>query len=127
MILVGNSAEKPITPVESITPGVFLTSEEVLSRLKTILDPELNVDIVSLGLIYKVEITGDHKISILMTLTSPGCPLAGSIESLIRIAMADLVTDTDEEVLLTVTFDPPWTPGMMSEEIRLEYGVPLAA
>lgn len=95
-----------------------------MARLQSILDPELDVDIVSLGLIYKVNVTPAGVIEILMTLTSPGCPLAGSIESLIRAAMAGLVTDLDEDIQITVTFDPPWTPDMMSEEIRLEYGMP---
>lgn len=107
----------------STTPTQTLSAAGVMERLKTILDPEIDVDIVSLGLIYKVTITDDHKIAILMTLTSPGCPLAGSIESLIRIAMADLVADTDEDVILTITFDPPWTPDMMDEEVRLEFGI----
>ncbi len=94
-----------------------------MERLKTIPDPEIDVDIVSLGLIYTVTITEDQKISILMSLTSPGCPLAGSIETLIRDAMIDLVADTEEDVIVTITFDPPWTPDMMSEEVRLEFGI----
>jgi metal-sulfur cluster biosynthetic enzyme len=96
----------------------------VMARLSSILDPELDVDIVSLGLIYKVSVTRAGAIKILMTLTSPGCPLAGSIEAMIRASMIDLVSDTDEDVHITVTFDPPWTPDMMSEEVRLEYGMP---
>lgn len=108
-------------PVKS--GAATLSETAVMARLQTILDPEINVDIVSLGLIYTVTITTDQKISILMTLTSPGCPLAGSIEEQIRAAMSDLVADTDEDVILTITFDPPWTPDMMSEEVRLEFGI----
>lgn len=104
--------------------AVVCNKATVMARLSTILDPELDVDIVSLGLIYKVSVTRTRAIKILMTLTSPGCPLAGSIEAMIRAAMIDLVADTDEDVHITVTFDPPWTPDMMSEEVRLEYGMP---
>lgn len=106
------------------TAPIVCDQATVMARLSTILDPELDVDIVSLGLIYRVVVTEAHVIEILMTLTSPGCPLAGSIESLIRSAMFDLVSDIDEDVHITVTFDPPWTPDMMSEEVRLEYGMP---
>lgn len=105
------------------TPTQTLSEAAVMERLKTIPDPEIDVDIVSLGLIYTVTITEDQKISILMSLTSPGCPLAGSIETLIRDAMIDLVADTEEDVIVTITFDPPWTPDMMSEEVRLEFGI----
>lgn len=104
--------------------AVVCNKATVMTRLSTILDPELDVDIVSLGLIYKVSVTRAGAIKILMTLTSPGCPLAGSIETLIRTAMIDLVADIDEDVHITITFDPPWTPDMMSEEVRLEYGMP---
>ncbi len=109
------------------TPPTLLspTKQRIIERLKTILDPEIDVDIVSLGLIYDAMVTTDKKVFVRMTLTSPGCPLAGSIESLIRISMNDLVADTDGDVILEITFDPPWTPDMMSEEVRLEYGIPL--
>lgn len=108
----------------SLEKAAVCNKATVMARLSTILDPELDVDIVSLGLIYKVSVTRAGVIKILMTLTSPGCPLAGSIEALIRSAMIDLVPDIDEDVHITITFDPPWTPDMMSEEVRLEYGMP---
>lgn len=95
---------------------------KIYDRLKTVMDPELNVDIVSLGLIYEAEIKKNGKIKILMTLTTPGCPLAPVIDQMVRDALFDLVDDTDRDVVINLTFDPPWVTDMMSEEVRLELG-----
>lgn len=100
-----------------------LNKEIVLEQLKTVLDPELLVDIVSLGLIYEVEIKENSRIKILMTLTSPGCPLAPVIDQMVRDALFGLVDDIDTDVVINLTFDPPWVPDMMSEEVRLELGL----
>ena len=106
-----------------------ITEKQIYNRLKTVMDPELNVDIVSLGLIYKVEViariknkSGKPRVKILMTLTTPGCPLAPVIDQMVRDAMFDLVDDADRDVIINLTFDPPWVTDMMSEEIRLELG-----
>ena len=106
-----------------------MTQNTVFKALKTVIDPELHVNIVDLGLIYKVEPEcdcqqrdGDH-IHILMTLTTPACPLAGTINQMINDAMIPLVgEDPQYHVVNEVTFDPPWTKDMMSEELKAEFG-----
>jgi len=103
-----------------------LTKELVYDRLKTLLDPELGVNLVDLGLIYDVKIENSvsmPRIYVKMTLTSPGCPLATVFEPMIRDALHDLVIDADEEITVELTFDPPWTPDMMDEALRLELGL----
>lgn len=85
------------------------------------MDPELNVDIVSLGLVYKITIT--DTVHILMTLTSPGCPLAGMFDSLVKESLYGIEgLDINKDVSIELTFDPPWTPDMMSEEVKAELG-----
>lgn len=100
-----------------------LTSDLVYERLKTLLDPELGVNLVDLGLIYGVEISAGKQVKIRMTLTSPGCPLAGVFEPMVKDALHDLVADVDEDIQVELTFDPPWTPDMMTEAVRLELGL----
>lgn len=95
---------------------------QVYDRLRTVIDPELNIDIVRLGLIYDVEFEAE-KIKITMTLTTPGCPLAPVIDKMVRDCVFDLVDDTENDVIINLTFDPPWVVDMMDEEIRLELGL----
>ena len=92
----------------------MMTEQEVWDKLRLVIDPELKVNIVDLGLVYKVE--AGKKIHILMTLTSPGCPLAGMFDVLIK---HQLKADADIEL----TFDPPWTSDMMSEAAKIELGM----
>ena len=99
----------------------MIKEDQVYKQLETVIDPELGVDIVALGFIYKVEISND-KVKVLMTLTTPGCPLAGVIDKMVREAVAGVDGVEKERVELEVTFDPPWTVDMMSEEARLELG-----
>jgi len=114
-----------------------ITKEKLMSCLSTVIDPELDVDIVSLGLIYDVEIEQDGKIVnykdinddedikivIRMTLTSPGCPLIDVLEDLVRGSFFGLIENTQENVIINLTFDPPWVIDMMDEEVRLELGL----
>ena len=108
-----------------------LTENNVYECLKTVIDPELSQNIVELGLIYGVKVCSaaeaksqGKKLKITMTLTSPGCPLAGVIEGLIRDSLEMLDDfDPEQDLNLVLTFDPPWTAEMMSEEIRLELGL----
>lgn len=101
---------------------------QVKAQLATIPDPELNVDIVALGLIYSITVAkvqaadGElHRVHIVMTLTTPGCPLAGVFEGLIRSALAPLTwIKNPQDITIELTFDPPWLPDMMSEEARAE-------
>jgi len=98
----------------------MLKDQDVFDALKGVVDPELGVNIVDLGLVYEVEINGGS-VRIEMTLTSPGCPLAGLIDQMVRGAVGKL--KEVERVELELVWDPPWIPSMMSEEVREEFGV----
>jgi len=107
-----------------------ITPEQVRSKLAQVMDPELNVDLVSLGLIYDITVKdvqredGSHPmIHILMTLTTPGCPLAGVFDRLVKDALSDLVgVNVEQDIFIELTFDPPWIPDMMSAEAKAELG-----
>lgn len=95
--------------------------EKIVTVLKTIYDPEIPVDIYELGLIYDVMVSTDNEIKILMTLTTPNCPVAESLPMEVeeRVKSMDEVTDCEVEI----TFDPPWSQELMSEEAKLELGM----
>jgi metal-sulfur cluster biosynthetic enzyme len=99
-----------------------ITVGQVKERLRTVIDPELNINIVDLGLVYKVKVgTGKAKVFILMTLTTPGCPLAGVIDAMTRKSLEDLPDiNIRKDIDIELTFDPPWVPDMMSEEAKAE-------
>lgn len=104
--------------------GVMVTKEQVYEKLRTVMDPELFIDIVSLGLIYDV-IIREHadtqtRIHVTMTLTTPGCPLAPIIDELMRKAIAPL---GDYKIELELVWEPAWNKGMMSDEAKLKLGV----
>ncbi|MDT0691168.1 iron-sulfur cluster assembly protein [Salegentibacter sp. F188] len=95
--------------------------EKIVKVLKTIYDPEIPVDIYELGLIYDVMVSTDYEVKILMTLTTPNCPVAESLPQEVeeRVKSLDMVKDAEVEI----TFDPPWTQDLMSEEAKLELGL----
>lgn len=95
--------------------------EKIVKVLKSIFDPEIPVDIYELGLIYDVFVNEDHEVKILMTLTSPNCPVAESLPMEVeeKVKSLDMVKDAEVEI----TFDPPWTQDLMSEEAKLELGL----
>lgn len=95
--------------------------EKIVRVLKTIYDPEIPVDIYELGLIYDVMVNTDDEVKILMTLTTPNCPVAESLPQEVeeRVKSLDEVKDCEVEI----TFDPPWTQELMSEEAKLELGM----
>ena len=95
--------------------------KEIVSRLKTVYDPEIPVDIYELGLIYKVDIDEDNNVNIKMTLTSPACPVAGSLPGEVKDRVASIEELNDVKVELV--WDPPWSPEKMSDEARLELGM----
>lgn len=95
------------------------TKEKILGALKKVLDPELGVNIVDMGLIYNVDIKKE-KVKILMTMTFPGCPLVPYFEE--NVPKAAKKVKGVKEVDLQFTFDPPWKPEMMKEELREELG-----
>ena len=92
-------------------------TDDLIAAFKTVYDPEIPVDIYELGLIYKVDIDDDRKVDIDMTLTAPGCPVAGDMPGWIENAARTVEGINDVEVRLT--FDPPWDPSRMSDEARL--------
>ena len=95
--------------------------ERVIEALRTVYDPEIPVNIYELGLVYKIDIEDDNRVNVEMTLTSPACPVAGTLPGEVesRIREIDGVTDAAVEVV----WDPPWHPGMMTEEAQLELGM----
>ena len=94
--------------------------DKVVVVLKTIFDPEIPVDIYELGLIYDVMVSEDNDVKILMTLTSPNCPVAETLPLEVEEKVKTLEEVKAAEV--EITFDPTWTQDMMSEEAKLELG-----
>ncbi len=95
--------------------------EQIVMVLKGIYDPEIPVDIYELGLIYDVMINEDMDVKILMTLTSPNCPVAESLPQ--EVEQKIKAIDAVNSVELELTFDPPWSRDLMSEEAKLELGM----
>lgn len=112
------SSEAPAETGSSI-PQAELNrlTDALIAAFKTVYDPEIPVDIYELGLIYRVDIDDDRKVDIDMTLTAPGCPVAGDMPGWIENAARTVEGVEDVEVRLT--FDPPWDPSRMSDEARL--------
>ncbi|MGB0392407.1 MAG: SUF system Fe-S cluster assembly protein [Flavobacteriaceae bacterium] len=95
--------------------------EKIVRVLKTIYDPEIPVDIYELGLIYDVFVNEDSEVKVLMTLTTPNCPVAETLPAEVEQKVASLKEVKSAEV--EITFDPPWTQDLMSEEAKLELGM----
>ncbi len=95
-------------------------SVDIIAALKTVYDPEIPTDIYELGLIYKVEIEDNRLVKVVMTVTAPGCPVAGEMPGWVRDAIATVPGIMDVEV--DMTYDPPWTPERMSEEAQVALG-----
>ena len=94
--------------------------EKIVKELKSIFDPEIPVDIYELGLIYDVFVNEDNEVKILMTLTTPNCPVAESLPQEVEEKIKSL--DEVKTAEVEITFDPPWTKDLMSEEAKLELG-----
>ena len=103
----------PADDVERIT-------KDLIGALKTVYDPEIPVDIYELGLIYKVDLDDDRNLTIDMTLTAPGCPVAGEMPGWVENAVGAVEGVSGVEV--NMTFDPPWSPDRMSEEAQVAVG-----
>jgi len=97
------------------------TEEEVLESLRQIVDPEIGINIVDLGLVYETSIDDNGLVAITMTLTSPGCPLSDYIGTAVESAVTDL--EGVKEVDVDIVWSPPWNPSMMSEDAKLELGI----
>ena len=98
-----------------------ILGEKIVGTLKTIFDPEIPVDIYELGLIYDVLVNEDFEVKILMTLTTPNCPVAETLPKEVEENVKSLDEVKSDEV--EITFDPPWTKDLMSEEAKLELGM----
>jgi FeS assembly SUF system protein len=94
--------------------------EKVINMLKTVFDPEIPVDVYELGLIYDVAVDDENNVHIMMTLTSPSCPVAESLPVEVEEKVASVHEVKSAKV--EITFDPPWDKTMMSEEAQLELG-----
>lgn len=108
------------SPPESALPQTELDrlTDELVAQFKTVYDPEIPVDIYELGLIYKVDINDEGHVDIDMTLTAPGCPVAGDMPGWVEAAARRVKGVTS--VTVNLVFDPPWTPARMSDEAKLE-------
>lgn len=108
-------------PGSSIPPEELARlSDDIISALKTVYDPEIPADIFELGLIYKIDVDDDRLVKIDMTLTAPGCPVAGEMPGWVENAVSTVEGISGVEV--EMTFDPPWTPDRMSEEAKVAVG-----
>lgn len=122
---VSENQEKPdvregIVHTSLAPEEVARLSDDIIAALKTVYDPEIPADIFELGLIYKVDIEDDRMVKIMMTLTAPGCPVAGEMPGWVENAVGAVEGVSGVEVAMT--FDPPWTPDRMSEEAQVAVG-----
>jgi FeS assembly SUF system protein len=109
-----------VTPPQTALPKAELDriTDDLVAQFKTVFDPEIPVDIYELGLIYKVDINDDRHVDVEMTLTAPGCPVAGEMPGWVEAAARRV--DGVKSVNVNLVFDPPWTPARMSDEAKLE-------
>lgn len=106
-------------PISAIPPEELEAfTAKLVAALKTVYDPEIPVDIYELGLIYKVDVADNKDVAVDMTLTAPGCPVAGEMPEMVRTALQGV--EGIGAVTVNMTFDPPWTSERMSEEAKLE-------
>lgn len=108
-----NASSIPAEELERLTT-------EIVAALKTIYDPEIPTDIYELGLIYKVDIEDNRLVKVVMTVTAPGCPVAGEMPGWVQNAIGGVQGVMDVEVAMV--YDPPWTPERMSEEAQVALG-----
>lgn len=109
-------------PIETTSPPLSqaeldVLTDKLIEKLKTVFDPEIPVDIYELGLVYKVDVSDDKDVAIDMTLTAPGCPVAGEMPGWVEDAVREI--DEIRSVKVDLVFDPPWDPSRMSDEAKL--------
>jgi metal-sulfur cluster biosynthetic enzyme len=98
---------------------MVLAENQILERLKSVIDPEIGINIVDLGLIYNVE-SGDTKVNITMTLTTPGCPMHSSMPNWVKESILSITPNLEVDVHLV--WQPPWTPEDMSDDAKRQLG-----
>ena len=123
-----DSAPPSVTDGGTPVPGSSLSAEEldqltadIIAALKTVYDPEIPCDIYELGLIYKIDVGDERDVDVDMTLTAPGCPVAGEMPGWVENAVASVPGVSGVKVNLV--FDPPWDMSRMSDEARLAIGM----
>jgi FeS assembly SUF system protein len=114
-----NAPNSPqVAPSPAIPPEELdRLTDDIVAALKTVYDPEIPADIYELGLIYKVEIDDNRNVAIDMTLTAPGCPVAGEMPGWVENAVASV--QGVQNVTVAMVFDPPWDQSRMSDEARV--------
>ena len=112
----GATLETKATPLSQAELDAL--TDQLIDKLKTVYDPEIPVDIYELGLIYKVDVSDDKDVAIDMTLTAPGCPVAGEMPGWVEDAVREIAEIRSCKVELV--FDPPWDPSRMSDEAKLQ-------
>ena len=93
-------------------------TDQLIEKLKSVYDPEIPVDIYELGLVYKVDVSDDRDVLVEMTLTAPGCPVAGEMPGWVEEAIKQI--PEVNKVTVELVFDPPWDPSRMSDEAKLQ-------
>ncbi len=120
-----SAMDAPASP-HSTSSTSLVTPEQVREMLQNVLDPELGYNIVDLGLVYDVTVDGHGNVIVLMTLTSPGCPLGDVIEK--EVHDKTRLLPGIGTVTVTITFNPPWSPGKASDDLKREFtlmGIPI--
>jgi len=112
--------QEPVLADEAV-PALDALSDDIIDALKTVYDPEIPVNIFDLGLIYKVDVKDNRDVEVDMTLTAPGCPVAGEMPGWVERAVADV--DGVGDVKVNLVFEPPWDSSKMSDEAKLELGM----
>ena len=119
---------EPVPVAATPVPGSSIPPEEleqltadIVAALKTVYDPEIPSDIYELGLIYKIDVDDARNVAIEMTLTAPGCPVAGEMPTWVENAVASVAGVG--QVAVKLTFDPPWDKDRMSDEAKLALGM----
>jgi FeS assembly SUF system protein len=112
------SAIEPTSTTPLTQKELDVITDQLIEKLKTVFDPEIPVDIYELGLIYKVDVSDDKDIAIDMTLTAPGCPVAGEMPGWVEDAVREV--PGVRNVTVDLVFDPPWDPSRMSDEAKLQ-------
>ena len=108
------------TPLIAPSSTEHALYDSVVEACRTVYDPEIPVNIYDLGLIYTIEISDENAVNVIMTLTAPGCPVAGEMPGWVADAIAPVAGV--KQVDVDLTWEPPWGMDMMSDEARLELG-----
>jgi FeS assembly SUF system protein len=113
-----NTTETPETPSALPQAELDALTDKLIAGFKSVFDPEIPVDIYELGLIYRVDVSDDRDVVVDMTLTAPGCPVAGDMPGWVHDAV--MAVEGIHSCNVNLVFDPPWDPSMMSDEAKLQ-------